>query len=516
MAGIYIHIPFCRKACHYCNFHFSTSLHRKPALVAALIQEISKPLPFMPTAGTVSNRINMPGYDADSEGNDTDKAGNGTHTAGNRADGTGVDADSEENGADTAGNRADSAGIDADSEENGADTAGSRADSAGMDADSEENGADTAGNRADSAGIDADSEENGADTAGSRADSAGMDADSEENGADIAGNRADSAGMDADTIYFGGGTPSLLDATELEAILTAVKQQFVVAGNAELTLEANPDDITPEKLALWRALGFNRLSIGVQSFFEADLRWMNRAHNAEQAVSCIALARSYGFTDLTIDLIYGTPTLSDTNWKANVDQAIALGINHVSCYALTVEEKTPLNHFIEQGKLPDIDPEKQRRQFLLLMDWAQEAGFEHYEISNFAKPGHRSRHNSNYWSGNAYIGFGPSAHSFDGRRTRWWNVANNALYIDQMQAGIPVFEPEVLTPTQRLNEYIMTSLRTMEGLDLGRIPSNHQKQLLQDAADWLHQGLLMHTGNRLVLTRTGKLFADRIAGDLFV
>jgi len=221
-----------------------------------------------------------------------------------------------------------------------------------------------------------------------------------------------------ETIYFGGGTPSLLQISDLRLQIERIKGLFNVAKEAEVTLEANPDDINEEKLTGWKEIGINRLSIGVQSFFEEDLLWMNRAHNAEQAVSSLQLAVKY-FDNITMDLIYGHPLLSNEKWKQNVEKVIALNIPHISCYALTVEPKTPLSKMIKEKKKEDIQQEKQAEQFLLLMDWLENSGYEHYEISNFAKPGFRSKHNSSYWQGKKYLGLGPSAHSFNGESRQW-------------------------------------------------------------------------------------------------
>ena len=270
-----------------------------------------------------------------------------------------------------------------------------------------------------------------------------------------------------ETTYFGGGTPSLLEAPEISTLLESARRSFKVSPGAEITLEANPDDINVEKLKAWKEAGINRLSIGIQSFFEEDLRWMNRAHNAEQARRALEMALVQ-FPNITIDLIYGTPGLTDEKWEQNVRRAIAMGVPHLSCYALTVEPNTPLQKMIGLHKKEDVNPDHQSEQFLLLMRWLREAGYEHYEISNFAKPGFRSRHNSSYWQGKKYIGIGPSAHSFDGR-ARWWNVANNQVYIRSLSEGRIPFEKEELNAAQRINEFIMITLRTMEGLNMERI-----------------------------------------------
>jgi oxygen-independent coproporphyrinogen-3 oxidase len=373
MAGIYLHIPFCKRACHYCNFHFSTSLHLTNDFLAALLKEAALRKDYLEREAV-------------------------------------------------------------------------------------------------------------------------------------------------NTIYFGGGTPSLLAIDKLQDILTTLKANFSVSPAAEITLEANPDDITEDALVNWKQAGINRLSIGVQSFFEEDLQWMNRAHTANQALHNLELARKH-FDNITIDLIYGTPGLSDERWQENVKRAITLGIPHLSCYALTVEPKTALDSMIRKHQVSNVQPEDQARQFLLLMDWLEAAGYEHYEISNFAQPGHRSRHNSSYWQGYPYLGLGPSAHSFNGH-SRQWNVANNALYIQSLKQDTIPFEVEELTPEQKVNEYIMTSLRTMEGLNLQRVLqlSGEKTSLLlqKNSRRFIEQSLLLEKEERLVLTKQGKLFADGIAGDLFV
>jgi oxygen-independent coproporphyrinogen-3 oxidase len=379
MAGVYLHIPFCRQACHYCNFHFSTSLNRKNDFLTALLKEIELQSAYI-------------------------------------------------------------------------------------------------------------------------------------NGETI------------ETVYFGGGTPSLLDQKELELIMDGLRACLRLAPDAEITLEANPDDTAIPKLTGWAQAGITRLSIGVQSFFEEDLRWMNRAHTAGQALDAIRLAQDHGFENISVDLIYGGPTLPDDHWKMNVDQALRLGIPHLSCYALTVEPSTALDHLIRRKKVEPVDPERQARQFLFLMDWLEEAGYEQYEISNFALPGRRSRHNSSYWKGVAYLGLGPSAHSFNGS-SRQWNIADNGRYIASLLAGQSLFEKEELTALQQLNEYIMISLRTLEGCDLGRVSDRFGEEVARDlvirARHYLNEGKMetQDEGDkkevRLVLTRAGKLLADGISADLF-
>lgn len=368
MAGIYIHIPFCKQACHYCNFHFATSLHYKNELIDALLKEITLQKDYL--------------------GNEPVK-----------------------------------------------------------------------------------------------------------------------------TIYIGGGTPSLLNTEDLVLIIEKSKKVFDVSADAELTLESNPDDITEEKLTGWKEAGINRLSIGIQSFFDEDLTWMNRAHNAQEAIDNLQLAIKQ-FNNITIDLIYGTPQLTNEKWKQNVDTAISLNIPHLSCYALTVEPKTPLDKMIRQQQSENINPEKQSEQFLLLMQWMEDAGYEHYEISNFARPGWRSRHNSSYWQGQHYIGMGPSAHSFNGVE-RKWNVSNNTMYIESINRGIIPSEKEVLTAVQQLNENIMISLRTMEGLNLERLDEISRDKLRAVSRKYIESGLMKSVSHSLILTKEGKLLADGIAADLF-
>lgn len=320
-------------------------------------------------------------------------------------------------------------------------------------------------------------------------------------------------GEEVETIYFGGGTPSLLPISELQLQMEAIKSAFPVNSDAEITLEANPDDITDEILSGWKKAGINRLSIGVQSFFEEDLLWMNRAHNAQQAIDNLQSAIKK-FDNITIDLIYGHPLLSNEKWEQNLEKAIALNIPHLSCYALTVEPKTPLQKMIREHKTADVNPEKQSGQFLMLMKWMEKAGYEHYEISNFAKRGFRSRHNASYWQGKTYLGLGPSAHSYNGN-SRQWNVSNNNIYIRSIQEGLLPFEKEILTPTQRLNEYIMTSLRTSEGLDLTKLENVARHRLQAAGRKYIDTGKMILKEEKMILTSEGKLFADGIAADLF-
>lgn len=322
------------------------------------------------------------------------------------------------------------------------------------------------------------------------------------------------------TIYFGGGTPSLLSVSELDFILTTLKDHYTIVADAEITLEANPDDISAEKLNQWFKSGINRLSIGIQSFFEEDLQWMNRAHNALQAKDCIEQARIAGFRNLTIDLIYGTPGLTNERWQENIQTALSLDIPHLSCYALTVEPNTALDHMVRKGQKKDVDTDLQATHFNILTQTLLAAGFEHYEISNFAKPGFRSQHNSSYWQGKPYLGLGPSAHSFDGAFIRQWNISNNPLYISSLQQGIVPFESETLTTTQKINEYLMTSLRTIEGISLSFLQNHWGEErvydIMKSAAPHLDQLNIQLKDQHLILTPKGKFLADGIASDLFV
>jgi oxygen-independent coproporphyrinogen-3 oxidase len=320
------------------------------------------------------------------------------------------------------------------------------------------------------------------------------------------------------TVYFGGGTPSIVDVSDLEVLILDLHKNYAVASDAEITLEANPDDITSDKLKAWKKIGINRLSIGVQSFFEEELRWMNRAHDAQQAISNLDLARKE-FDNITVDLIYGSPLLTDEMWKQNVERAISFEIPHLSCYALTVEEKTPLHKLIDTNKTNDVDNEKQARQFLLLMQWLKEKGYEHYEVSNFAKPGFRSRHNSSYWKGEKYLGLGPSAHSYNGNERRW-NVANNNLYIKSINEENGQRQTELLTAAQKLNEYIMISLRTKEGIDLHKLQqefgSKQRERVDRQIQKFLSGHLMKQINSFAQLTDEGMLRADGIASELFI
>jgi len=372
MAGIYIHIPFCKQACHYCDFHFSTSLTYKDELIGALLHEIKLQKTYL-------------------------------------------------------------------------------------------------------------------------------------------------GGETIETIYFGGGTPSLLKANEINVLIDAITSLHTVASGTEITLEANPDDLDNDKIKMLRQTPVNRFSIGIQSFFDDDLIWMNRAHRSNEAEGSVKRAQDAGFDNITVDLIYGYPLLTDQKWKTNLDMVFDLQVPHVSAYSMTVEPRTALAAFIKKKKQPPMNEEQSAEQFMQLMDEMASHGFEHYEISNFCKPGHYSRHNTNYWKGVKYLGIGPSAHSYNGE-TRQWNIANNAKYIQSLTTSVIPAEQEILSETNRLNEYIMTSLRTMWGLELSKlntIAAGASDMLLKSASDSFELEWLRQENGTIYLTQKGKLYADHIASELF-
>lgn len=322
-----------------------------------------------------------------------------------------------------------------------------------------------------------------------------------------------------ETIYFGGGTPSLLSADEISKIIDQIQKNFEVSNHPEITLEANPDDLNLAHLKALKNTSINRLSIGVQSFFDEDLKWMNRAHSANEAESAIKRAQDFGLDNITIDLIYGFPLLSDEKWQINIQKAIEFEIQHISSYSMTVEQKTALASFINNGRQKAMDDSQSAAQFQTLIEELTTSGFEHYEISNFAKPNHYSKHNTNYWRGVHYLGLGPSAHSFNGT-SRQWNIANNAKYITELALNKLPFELEILTDENRYNEYLMTSLRTMWGIDLEKVVKDfgHQvkTKLLTAANKYLDKDWLVLDENHLKLNIQGKLYADLIASELFI
>ncbi len=321
-----------------------------------------------------------------------------------------------------------------------------------------------------------------------------------------------------ETLYFGGGTPSLLSKEAIQSIYTKLKDNFDFAQELEFTLEANPDDLTLEKAEDWLSMGINRLSIGIQSFQPQSLAWMNRAHTTTQAHQSIQNAIAAGFSNISTDLIYGTPHLTDQDLSADLEILLNYGIPHISCYALTVEEKTALYTMIQKKTMKEVDSTQQARQFNLIVDRLEQAGWEHYEISNFSKPNQRSKHNSNYWNSVPYLGLGPAAHSYNGNQ-RQWNIANNQLYFQSIKNKTIPFEMEHLSTTTQFNEYMMISLRKMEGFSFEKIKNafgaayeTHAKNI---AAHFVQEGKLMETPSGYTLSKEAKFFADGIASDFF-
>jgi oxygen-independent coproporphyrinogen-3 oxidase len=381
MSGIYIHIPFCKQACHYCDFHFSTSLKKKDEMVQALAKEIE-----LRSKSTSNSQLPTPHNEV------------------------------------------------------------------------------------------------------------------------------------IETIYFGGGTPSILEISDLKFLIEAVYSNYQVVEKPEITVEANPDDLNYDTIRQLANSPVNRLSIGIQSFFEDDLKLMNRAHNMEEAKKCLEIATQY-FNNISIDLIYGIPNMSNEKWLQNIETALSFNVPHISSYALTVEPKTALHSFIQKGIIPQPDDEVAAAHFQILVDKLSENDFIHYELSNFGKENYFSKNNSSYWLGKKYIGIGPSAHSYDGKN-RGWNVSNNALYIKSIQENKLPIEIETLTKTDRYNEYIMTGLRTIWGVSLDRIEEEFGKTYLdylnQQAAKFIEDHLLFVDENILRTTKNGKFLCDGIASDLFL
>jgi len=334
---------------------------------------------------------------------------------------------------------------------------------------------------------------------------------------EMTGRKSEAEDAVIETIYFGGGTPSILQPDEIMRLLDTITENYIVSPGAEITLEANPDDLDLHKLSALRNTPVNRFSIGVQSFRDEDLKYMNRAHNAAQADYSIKAAQDKGFENITIDLIYGTPTMPDPAWKENLEKAIGLGVPHISSYALTVEHNTPLFHLIRRKLTTAVDEGQLAEQFHILMQYMEDAGFEQYEISNFSRSGFRSRHNSSYWEGKPYLGFGPSAHSFDGRGRRW-NVAGNARYIQALAGNQRFWEEEVLSEKDFYNEYVMTNLRKMEGVSMPFISHRFGSDFLRYFSGELQQlskEWITVEDDHVRLTREGKLLADRISSMLF-
>ena len=321
-----------------------------------------------------------------------------------------------------------------------------------------------------------------------------------------------------ETIYFGGGTPSVLSVDEIQLLIDTIYKNHTVVENPEITLEANPDDLSQEKIIELSKSPINRLSIGVQSFFEKDLKLMNRAHNSKEAKECLALAKQY-FDNISVDLIYGIPDCSNQEWEENIQTALSFGIPHISSYALTVEPKTALASFIKKGIIKNVDDEKAQEQFHILISILEKENFVHYETSNFGKKGFLSRNNTAYWLGKPYLGIGPSAHSFNGKQ-RSWNVRSNAKYIKSIQDNVLPIERETLTKTDGYNEYIMTGLRTVWGVSFAKISTNFGEKYLnylkKQSEKYIQQELLYLENGILKTTPKGKFLSDGIASDLFI
>ena len=331
--------------------------------------------------------------------------------------------------------------------------------------------------------------------------------------------RKDYLDRTVESIYFGGGTPSFLQIPEINGILEELGKYFSLSENQEVTLEANPDDLDPGILREYLAIGINRLSIGVQSFFDDDLEYLNRIHSGRRAEESVQQAQDAGFSNISLDLIYGIPTLTSEKWQKNLEKAFLLKVPHISTYSLTVEPKTALDLLIRKKKLPGPEEEQILDHFRILLRMMKEQEFEHYEISNFCKKGFYSRHNSMYWTGGSYLGLGPSAHSYNGE-SRQWNISNLIQYIDQINRNEPFFESEELTPVKRYNEYVMVSLRTMWGCDTRKIRDIFGDKTVTwfalHVARYLQSGDVFEKEGIYYLTDEGKLFADGIAADLFL
>jgi len=325
-------------------------------------------------------------------------------------------------------------------------------------------------------------------------------------------------GDEISSIYFGGGTPSVLSSGELDKVFKAIYDHHAVKEDAEITLEANPDDLTDEHLIMLSDSPVNRLSIGIQSFDEDDLKFMNRSHTAHQARNCVAKARQFGFDNITVDLIYAVPGRDVTHWQKQVDEALRLAVPHLSSYALTVEKETVLAHWIKKGEVNAPDDTIAQEQFFRLSESLSKAGFEHYEVSNFAQPGKRAVHNSSYWTGESYLGIGPSAHSFNGS-SRQWNVSNNHLYMNAIESEELFFDKETLSLADRFNEAVMTNLRRKEGLELAAVDQQFGAEfgqfLAEESEKLLKSGKLQQSQGRLFIPLEQRFFSDGIASELF-
>ena len=327
------------------------------------------------------------------------------------------------------------------------------------------------------------------------------------------------SGEVVETIYFGGGTPSILTGEEVKFLLKAIRITHDVSSAAEITLEANPEDLSPEKLNDFRSAGITRLSIGIQSFDDDVLKYFNRAHSSETAIRSVEYARAAGFHNVSIDLIYAIPGMSNGTWRRNIEQAIALTPQHISAYTLTIEEKTPFGKWFKQGKLLPVNENVASEQVEILVSLLASSGYRQYEISNFSLPGYESRHNRAYWQGKKYLGIGPSAHSFN-QISRQHNVANNHLYVRAVMQGKVPADKETLTKEDQINEYILTTLRTSAGCNLQILKSNFGYDVLALHSRYLeelqNQKLIVLNNSQLTLTQKGRLLADKISSDLFL
>jgi oxygen-independent coproporphyrinogen III oxidase len=325
------------------------------------------------------------------------------------------------------------------------------------------------------------------------------------------------SGTNLQSVYFGGGTPSLLTKEELQKIFATIHVHFNLAPDAEVTLEANPDDITENILLAWKEVGINRLSIGVQSFKQEDLDWMNRAHNVNEALNAVDLAKHAGITNITIDLIYGLPNLSNEEWLHHLEKALSMDIDHISAYCLTVEDRTALHTMVKKGQIKPAGEDQQSEQFKLLVDTLTSNGYEQYEISNFAKEKRYAVHNTSYWLGKKYLGIGPSAHSYNGIERRW-NVSNNTVYLKSLGENENWYEMEILSAKDRWNELILTGLRTKFGVDLNVLKkiATPSIDFYAKIEDFQANGLMSNQEERLVLTLNGRLQADYISSELFL
>ncbi len=326
-------------------------------------------------------------------------------------------------------------------------------------------------------------------------------------------------GAEISSVYFGGGTPSILNKGEIQSLIHTIYNNFKIHTDAELTLECNPDDLDKNKLLELKKIGINRLSIGIQSFDDADLKFMNRSHNAKEALSCIRSAKESGFKNITIDLIYGLPNQTNKNWKKNLTQMLKLDIQHFSAYSLAVEPKTKLKHLIDKKIITPLDDTITVEHFNTLVEIANQNNFVHYEISNFGREGFFSKHNSAYWKNDHYLGVGPSAHSYNGI-SRQWNISSNKHYIHKVNEDDSYFEVEELSNNQQYNEYIFTALRTIWGVDLEYINNQFGSKSLiyfkKQVISWENKGKIKQTKNTYTLTKHGKVYADAIASDLFI